>query len=227
MLYLYLEAPFAAFRTFTAGSFRPTAGFITHSAAYGLLLNVAGIEMREEDAASPMTTIKTGLDKFTMAIGAKRFSSTHNILQQLHNYPVGNTGKERAYLTKGTKYNIQPVTRTFLSDISAYLCIKGNEIFENQVLSGLKGNTKRIYGLPFLGDNNFLISKLYQVESPESAYWFVKITSEPDESLPKGTTRLTIKIDREDMSQTQSCLFAPLKNPSTTIPDDAWVEVGY
>jgi CRISPR-associated protein Cas5t len=45
-----MEAPFAAFRTFTAGSYRPTAEFITPSAAYGLLLNVAGIEMREYDS---------------------------------------------------------------------------------------------------------------------------------------------------------------------------------
>jgi CRISPR-associated protein Cst2 len=46
-----LDAPFAAFRPYTAGWFRPTAAFLTPSAAYGLLLNVAGIEsrLREED----------------------------------------------------------------------------------------------------------------------------------------------------------------------------------
>ena len=31
-------------RTFTAGWYRPTATFLTPSAAYGLLLNLAGIE---------------------------------------------------------------------------------------------------------------------------------------------------------------------------------------
>ena len=35
MLALYVEAPFAAFRTFTAGWYRPTAAFLTPSAAYG------------------------------------------------------------------------------------------------------------------------------------------------------------------------------------------------
>ena len=61
MLCLYLQAPFGVFRTFMAGSFRPTASFITPSAAYGLLLNVAGIEMRRDDGKSPMTLTAQGL----------------------------------------------------------------------------------------------------------------------------------------------------------------------
>ena len=42
MLLLYIKAPFAAFRTFTAGRYRPTAPFLTPSAAYGLVLNAQG-----------------------------------------------------------------------------------------------------------------------------------------------------------------------------------------
>ena len=68
MLCLYLQAPFAALRTFTAGSFRPTADFITPSAAYGLLLNVAGIEMREVSDKHAMTLIRTGLPRFRCLI---------------------------------------------------------------------------------------------------------------------------------------------------------------
>jgi len=227
MLYLYLEAPFAAFRNFTAGSFRPTADFITYSAAYGLLLNIAGIEMRHESPILPMTLIKTELPRFNLALGALSFPRNHTILQQLHNYPVGSTGKEKAYLAKGTKYNIQPVNRAFLSDIKAYLCLNKNEELENLVLSGLTGRSPRTYGIPFLGDNNFLISKLKPVTVLEPVYWYVKITSELEEGLPNGITRLTTKINREDMSQTKSELFAPSKKCSTTIPDNAWVEVGY
>jgi len=231
MLCLYLEAPFAAFRTFTAGSFRPTAAFITYSAAYGFLLNIAGIEMRKESPILPMTIIENGLPTFSLALGARSLPSTNSILQQLHNYPVGTTGKERAFLTKGTKYNIQPVTRSFLSDIKAYVCIKNNPEFESQVLRGLTAEIKRTYGLPFLGDNSFLISKIKPVKLLESAYWLIKIPDKLEENLPTGAMRLTVKIDREDMSRTQSALFAPAHEPSITIPEmipeDAWVEVGY
>ena len=49
MIRLRVKAPFAAFRYFTAGSYRPTAPFVTPSAAYGLLLNLAGFDTRYDD----------------------------------------------------------------------------------------------------------------------------------------------------------------------------------
>lgn len=227
MLCLYLEAPFATFRTFTAGSFRPTAEFITPSAAYGLLLNIAGIEMRRYEDGLPMTTIKHDLPKFRLALGALSFPSIHSVYQQLHNYPVGSTGKENAERAKGSKYNITPTRRAFLADLKAYICLDARADLENQIKSGLLGSTARNYGLPFLGDNNFLISKLEPVTTPLPARWFERVESEPRDGLPKGVTRLTIAIDRQDMSKTRSALFSPLSEPSETIPDNAWVEVGY
>lgn len=227
MLCLYLEVPFATFRTFTAGSFRPTAEFITPSAAYGLLLNVAGIEMRQYEDGLPMTTIRHELPRFRLALGALSLPAVHSVYQQLHNYPVGNTGKENAARAKGNKYNITPTHRAFLSDLKAYICLDGHANLENQIRNGLSGNSARTYGLPFLGDNNFLISKLEPVTTLLPARWFERVTSEPKEGLPKGVTRLTIAIDRQDMSRTRSALFAPLSEPSETIPDNAWVEVGY
>ena len=67
MMSLYVQAPFAACRTFTAGWYRPTATFLTPSAAYGLILNVAGVEsrLREEDdrhdGKVPATLTRSGL----------------------------------------------------------------------------------------------------------------------------------------------------------------------
>jgi CRISPR-associated protein Cas5t len=228
MLCLYLEAPFAAFRTFTAGSFRPTAEFITPSAAYGLLLNVAGIEMRQHKDQLPMTTIKPGLPRFSLALGALRFPQKHTVYQQLHNYPVGaEAGQKYKGGAKGNKYNITPTRRAFLSDLKGYICIKAPMELEDGIKNGLNGNSARTYGLPFLGDNNFLLSKLEPVENPEAAFWFERLLSEPPNSTPSNVTRLTVAIDREDMSGTRSFLFAPTKEPSRTIPENAWVEVGY
>ncbi|MGI6454164.1 MAG: CRISPR-associated protein Cas5 [bacterium] len=173
MLCLYVQAPFAVFRTFTTGSFRPTADFITPSAAYGLLLNLAGIEMRAIDPKQVMTVIQSDLPKVRMALGAVPdekvdaviFPLHHTIYQQLHNYPIGASGKDHAVNTKGNKYNITPVRRSFLSDIKAYICIDGNSDLEGKVISGLQGDIIHDYGLPFLGDNNFLLDKIELVEN--------------------------------------------------------------
>lgn len=223
---LYLQAPFAVFRPFTTGSFRPTAGFITPSAAYGLLLNVAGIEMRLDDGKSLMTTIKRDLPGVRLALGVLELPQRHSIFQQLHNYPVGATGKDHAANTWGNKYNILPVRRQFLSNIRAYLCLDGNPDLETWVLEGLAGQRPRAYGLPFLGDNNFLIDRLEPVSDPKPAHWLVPVEKD-EEEFREDTTRLTVTIDRLDMSHTRSKLFAPTRGKLLDPPNLAWQEVKY
>lgn len=227
MLYLYFQAPFAVFRTFTAGSFRPTAPFMTPSAAYGLLLNLAGIEMRNDDGKSEMTLIRSGLPSATIALGALEMPLQHNAYQQLHNYPVGGTGKDHAPNTKGNKYNIAPARRAFLSNLRGYLCLKENGKLAEQVLEGLAGNRPRKYGLPFLGDNNFLPDRIEVVERMEPAHWFMSV--EPDDSggIPTNIARLTVTIDRADMSKTQSRLFRSSGEALADIPESAWIKIAY
>ncbi|MEW6429323.1 MAG: CRISPR-associated protein Cas5 [Thermodesulfobacteriota bacterium] len=227
MLLLRLEAPFGVFRTFAAGSFRPTAGFITPSAAYGLLLNVAGIEMRHDDGNSVMTTIKKDLPRCRLAIGALEPPNRHSLFQQLHNYPVGNTGQEHRPATKGNKYNITPARRSFLGNLKAYIAMDGNDQLAGWVRDGLAGKREHQYGLPFLGDNNFLIDRLAPVTDRREAFWYTKIDATTAEDKADNVTRLTITIDRAEMGNTRSALFAPLAAPSREIPEGAWVEVGY
>ena len=147
MISLYLEAPFAACRTFTSGWFRPTATFLTPSAAYGLILNVAGIDSRlkEEDDAHkssiPASLTQPDLPDFKIAIGVPTcelhgpnrgqsipeellFPRVHSTFQQLHNYPVGGSGKARAADCHGNKYNITPVRREFLSGLRAVIQLR-------------------------------------------------------------------------------------------------------
>ena len=138
MLCVRVKAPFAAFRPFTAGSYRPTAPFITPTAAYGLVLNVAGIDSRYDDGQAPMTLMRSGLPSVELALGAISVPSVQSLYQQVHNYPVGTTGKDRAAECRGSKYNIQPVRREFLSNLDAYLGLRGNETFEEQVRTGLR-----------------------------------------------------------------------------------------
>ncbi len=235
MLWLYVQAPFAAFRTFTAGWYRPTAEFLTPSAAYGLVLNVAGIETRRDDGLSPMTVTRFELPPVRIALGAVPgpqgiFPSVQTVFQQLHNYPVGASGKERKEDAKGNKYNITPVRREFLADLRA--CI-GLDFFENPeiedkirlALSKPSPSDEARYGLPFLGDNAFLIDKLQVLNGPMEAHWYRRLGPDNDVGFVPHTTRLTIWIDRLDMSKTQSELFAPIDQASEAVSDDTWTVI--
>jgi CRISPR-associated protein Cas5t len=230
MLQLRVKAPFAAFRTFTAGSYRPTAPFLTPSAAYGLILNVAAVESRHDDAKSPMTLIAKGLPSVEIALGALGLPEVQTLYQQLHNYPVGESGKEHAQETKGSKYNIQPNWREYLSGIDAYICIRGNEWLESRIREGLSlgcrfaPDGKRRYGVPFLGDNSFLVSVLREEPSLRPARWIAPV-ERGAEAAATQVLRLPLWIDRQDTSRTVSCLFRWPDEATDEPPANAWVLV--
>jgi CRISPR-associated protein Cas5t len=152
------------------------------------------------------------------------FPRVQTVYQQLHNYPVGASGKERAEDCKGNKYNITPVRREFLSDLRVVIGVDADADTLDRVRRGLAGELPR-YGVPFLGDSNFLLDKVEVRDSPEPCYWYVPVAEGGAGPQPR-TTRLTVAIDRADLSRTVSKLYAPSGIASLEAPPDAWTPVG-
>ena len=220
--WLRISAPFAAFRGFQAGVYRSTAPVIPPSAAYGLVLNLAGIEMR--DYSNPKTTeILKDIPNLRLAIGVLRKPEQSSMYQQLHSYPVGNSGKNLAELTHGAKYWITPVRREMLIDYVGVIGVQTDDkTLAEKVKKGLRGEIDREYGLPFAGDNNFLFDKIEVIEEPEpNVIWYVR--HDPKDPQVKGSCRLYIGINRTDNSKTTSSVFVPKKeNLSSPLPENAW-----
>lgn len=215
--WLKISAPFAAFRGFQAGVYRSTAPVMPPSAAYGLVLNLAGIEMR--DYGNPKTTeILKDLPSLRLAIGVIRQPEKSSVYQQLHSYLVGNSGKELAPLTKGAKFWITPVRREILIDYVGIIGVQtDDETLREKVEKGLRGEIEREYGLPFAGDNNFLFDKIEVLdEQPKDVIWYVQ--HQPDDKQVKGSCRLYVSINRTDNSKTISKIFVPKE----TFDDNVW-----
>ena len=250
MLWLYIQAPFAACRPFVAGWYRPTAGFVTHSAVYGLLLNLAGKETRlwehekKHDGRTPATLTQPTLPHFDLALGVSDSADpprVQTIYQQLHNYLVGGNDKvpdpdnpasmigknERGFRRgKGNKFNIQPVRREVLCDVRVVAMVKGApEDLMAAIRKGLRGELNSCrYGLPFLGDNNLLLDQIEET-NPRPARWYTLVT-QPAGRPRASTTRLTAYVNRADMSGTRSALFAPEDELIVEPPETALVPVG-
>jgi CRISPR-associated protein Cas5t len=227
-MWLRVRAPFAAFRGFQAGSFRATCPVMPPSTAFGLVLNLAAIEMRE-GMSEPITRIKKDLPRLRIAVGVLPDASGNlatercTLYQQLHSYPVGNSGKEFAERTKGAKYWIVPVRREFLVGYDGIIGVQSeNENLFRRVEEGLRGELEESrYGLPFAGDNNFLFDCIDIVDEPlETTYWYSRI--QPDDPPSKGSCRLTVGINRTDNSKTMSYLYAPTVVGSKQPPEAAW-----
>jgi CRISPR-associated protein Cas5t len=231
-LWLRICAPFAAFRGFQAGVYRATAPIIPPSTAWGLVLNLAGIEMRGS-LDRPTTLIRDDVPCLRLAIGRpcktlptgdsvpENESEICTLYQQLHSYPVGNSGKELAARTHGAKYWIVPVRREFLVGLDVVVGIQAAQDLLEQVKQGLRGELDRPrYGLPFAGDNNFLFDRIDTLDQPPETLWYVQM--QPDDPPMRGSYRLTVGIDRADNSKTTSYLYAPMETSSVEPPLNAW-----
>ena len=222
-LWLRIQAPFAAFRAFQAGVYRSTAPIMPPSTAFGLVLNLAEIEMREK-TDSPITQIRKDLPCLELAIGsvADSVSEISTLYQQLHSYPVGNSGEKTLKpLTKGAKYWITPVRRELLVGLDMVLGIRGDKEVLAKAVQGLKGefNPTR-YGLPFAGDNNFLFDRIEPIQEIPPTHWYVRMKA--NSSPMAGSCYLTVGIDRSDNSKTSKFLYAPQDSPCNDPPPEAW-----
>jgi CRISPR-associated protein Cas5t len=218
---LRLDAPFSAWRWLQAGVYRATFPVIPPSAAWGLVLNLAGIETRGS-LAEVVTPIRPDAPALEIAVGVQRAGQRSTLYQQLHSYPVGNSGAELKARTFGNKYWIAPAKREVLVGLVALVAARGAPEIIDRVPDGLAGRLAvSRYGLPFAGDNQFLFSSIAVVAADEGARWYEPVSGTDP---ARETTRLTTNIDRGDASRTEAPLFAP--GEPGPCPPGAWVRVG-
>lgn len=223
-LWLSVQAPFAAYRGMQAGVFRGTAPILPPSAAYGLVCNLGGIETRG-DMSEMTTPMRKDVPLLQIAVGGLRVPEVSTLYQQLHSYPVGNSGQDLKAMTRGAKYWIVPVRREVLVGLSVLVGVRCPEVaILDRIVRGLRGEGDwERYGLPFAGDNQFLFDRIDVLQAPLPAYWYSPLA--PDGELRRGSIRLTIGIDREDASRTTAAVYAPIADPSAEPPEDAWTWV--
>jgi len=220
--FLRLKAPFASFRPFQSGSYRSTTPVPSPSNVYGILLNLAGIEQRT-NLDQPVTLIRDDLPEMEIAIAQVTPPKTAVFTQQLHTYPVGNSGKELAQKTYGAKYWIAPVRREVLVNLDLVIGIRAENELYQRIQQGLHGELEvSRYGLPFAGDNNFLFDEIEEIQQPSMARWYCPLRE--NTSPRPGTCRLTTWIDRADNTKTQIGVFIPSDFLSSP-PNSAWISV--
>lgn len=223
-LYLRVSAPFAAYRGMQAGVYRTTAPMMPPSAALGLVLNLAGVEMRDA-AAAPNQVIRADVPRLRLALGALSAEPpvVGTLYQQLHGYPVGSSGKELRAATHGAKYWIAPVRREILVGFRALIGVESEDPgLLSRVRRGLRGELEdERYGLPFAGDNNLLFDRIDVLDVPEPARWYTPVTA--DGAVRSGACRLTVGIDRADSSRTTLALLAPSVDAAPEPPEEAWL----
>lgn len=223
--YVELRAPFAAFRWLQAGVYRASHPVIPPSAAYGLVLNLAAIDIRGP-FDRPVTAIRHDAPSLRIAVGrVGPPPEVATLYQQLHTYPVGNSGKGALDLrAHGAKYWITPTRRELLVDNHYVVGVEAPTGLRSKVVAGLAGTLPdRAYGLPFFGDNNLLLDRVDLHDAPPETVWYERWDGRGPR---RGSCRLTVRIDRDDSSRTETFLFAPVATACTEPPPGAWQAAG-
>lgn len=221
-IWLRAAAPFAAYRWLQAGVYRATSPVMTPSAAWGLILNLAAIDTRG-DVVAGSTQVRADVPKLQIAIGELRRPTKATLYQQLHSYPVGNSGKDLAERTHGAKFWIAPAKRELLHQCDWILGVRGDRETITRVRRGIAGELQsERYGIPFAGDNQHFFDRLEEVPLPLSAHWFAPVL---EGATSKRSARLTVGIDRRESHQTTNVLYAPSESATDAPRDDVWTWV--
>jgi CRISPR-associated protein Cas5/DevS len=220
MLFVHFKAPFGAFRIFQSVEMAVTADFVTHSAAYGLLLGLAGI-IRDDKKKYLGARIALGVKGDTLPLRGRLYQQLHRVKGGVEE-PTNRKAFERS---KGTKPDIRPYIREFLHGLEGYIGLDCPEHLELEELvrrGVVQPETLNNWGLPFLGDNNFFIERL-NVKEPSACRWFSSYKGgllSPGERLHY----LSVWTDYESNSRSSSLPFV-LTDVSQSPPKDAWIEI--
>jgi CRISPR-associated protein Cas5t len=237
MLYLYFKAPFGTFRPFQSVEMLATTAFLTHSAAYGLLLGLAGIERKKKEAYIE-AQIAIGVKCQTQGVQHLDINDTPNkmkpqlprrgrVFQQLHRIPQGSDKKrkEEKERAKGSKSErIGVYWREVLIGLEGYIGLK-DELLQPLVERGINAphTLDYFWGLPFMGDNNFFVERLDVRDKPEPCCWFYRYDGKP----LQGDKRLhysTVWTDYKTNLRSDGYLFA-LTEEKGEPPSEAWVPI--
>lgn len=207
MHFIYFKAPFGAFRPFRNVELATTTEFVTHSAAYGMLLGLAGVDRRE----------KRKYIGARIAIGCKRLPRVGRSFQQL-------IRDERALSNDGGQLTLRPFWREVLFDLEGYIGLE-HPALEELVVKGINEPSELDYwGLPFMGDNNFFLERVAAFEHMlEPCRWF---SLYQNQKLARGEhlRYLSVWTDYETNTRSRGLLFA-LTGEETSPPPEAWVSI--
>jgi CRISPR-associated protein Cas5t len=190
------------------------------------VLHLAGIESRLDNPKFSETQVRPDLPPARIAVGAMgKFPAVQVVCQQMHNYPVGNTGKDHAPDCFGQKYNVQFSKREYLTDLRVAIAVDAELDLLDRIREGVLGGPgcpgdKR--GVVFLGDRDFEASHVSIVDGVPEAYWYRPVAREETIGDVRHSTYLTVRIDRADSSKTVSKLFCPVSEATSSIPAEAW-----
>lgn len=227
LLILNIQAPFASWRSFSTGRAQGVLPVIPPSAAFGLFLNLAGIEMK----AGVLEKMKGNtyfchpnrddLPHLEVATGTCSDMSSGELIHHMHGYVQtvskgtlgGKKQKEYEDSFHGRKFSIFLGRRKYLNGYNGLVACRNNPEIISKIRHNLEHGTDDV---PFAGSTNLTFDVIREVDNQE-CHWYVK--SETARSIP-----LTISVHRSKKDTSVRRLFTRSGNATKSPPENAWTK---
>lgn len=201
-----------------------THKIIPYSTALGLILNVSGINNRRKNNS------KEYFGKH-VEIAVANVSNKINVSSKLcHDHVKETTGKDKIKENFCCKKTIKPRIREFILNPDHLISIRTeDEKFINDIKNGLKyGNDNG--GILFLGTSDQIINSIKIINNNEvNAYWYIDYNNfdrDYNNIDISKIEKLNYFVDQEN-DDNKSKIVYPLKNSSSNIPENAWVQLSF
>jgi CRISPR-associated protein Cas5t len=238
------DAPFFSYREFNTGDYSYSLPVIPHSAAYGLVLNLAGIEIKGDKIESMCGSFKckrnTNTPNLGIAVGFVSFDGISCLIHQYHKYTQSYSclspyeweeNQDGTFSvkenTKGVKSSISNLKKDYQGRKWSIGIVKREYLTNYHGVIGVRGDKFLIekikhgidecFGsIPFAGDRNLMFSKI-SINNPE-ANWLSTKKIQNCKSL-----ELSTKIDRVNSHRTVREIFYIDDKKSNKPSEFSWV----
>lgn len=219
-LILHIKAPCGVSRQLSTENHRGTYPILSHTTLYGLLCNLAGVEMREYDSIVGNMVIKDNLPTLGIRIGYVKIPMQSRLfehtLKLMKNAELKNgLGETR----RVCRQFIKPKRSDYLVDLDFYVEVLCDIDLINRMkryLSGInvdpiKGTDTTRYGLPFIGSNSCTIQSIDVVDVyPDQLFWVNRMSVSTQKEHLLGVS-MPVWIDRRNPNNTKYQQFSVMR----------------
>lgn len=201
-----------------AGGIQATWPIPTPSEAYGILLNLCGVDVNDH-GCQPALPARRDAPSFWVAIGSQATAGGGKILSHQHFHRVGKEGTD----PRGMKTSIEPASREVLVGTQFVLGMADEDrALIDRIITCLRGDIPA-YNFLTAGTSDSLIDRVKVLDAPPAANWY--ITPEPGKSPGRGSHRFPIWLDRRNEGKSRWGILCP-SGLSNNVPVAAWIRVG-
>ena len=220
---LHVKAPMGTSRHYNINKYRATHPVLSLSTLYGMLSNLAGINMRKWDDTCRNNIIRDDLPDMNISIGYAKLPIVSTLYEHTLKMMENDNYKKKLgdKLVKQCRQSIEPKRTDYLIGLDFWVTVEADaEIIRrirnyaiNGIVDPMMNDTCNRYGVLFIGSSNCMVNYIAEDPIPDELFWMVPMTQATRKKHVIGAS-LPVWIDRKTPENTRYGNFSIVRGSS-------------